>query len=516
MTDCFRRLILSGALLLLPATVLAQSVSTGSITGVVRDTSGAVLPGVTVEAASPALIEKVRSAVSDTSGVYRITDLRPGTYSVTFTLTGFSTLRRESVELTTGFTATVNGDLAVGNLAETITVSGAAPMVDTQNTSQQSVFAREVTENLPLGSGIKNYAALVPGATYAGGQGQQDVGGSKGEYSQNFMIHGGRGGDFQQLRDGMFFGTLVAAGNWMTSLNPATVAETTVQTSSGGAELESGGVLINVVPRDGGNIFSGTFNGNFSRPGLQSDNLNDELRARRLTSGGPTLRVRYDAGGGIGGPIQTDRLWFFGSSRSWRTSSTYPGNWFNKTPGTLFYTPDLSRPAYDNSYYKELRGRVTWQPTSKDKINASFGNEWNCDCASTIAFGNTSPESFAGYATNPSWQAQVTWSRPATSRLLLEAGSVVLKGRLDSTLFGAGGEAGGSVDDPFVLDSSRNYGYGGVRALGLNGGLGFQDFGQTNRAIQRLLRDGVPCGQGWRPVSVWLWRHRLWFPSVTA
>jgi hypothetical protein len=243
MTDCLRRLILSGALLLLPATVLAQSVSTGSITGVARDSSGAVLPGVTVEAASPALIEKVRSAVSDASGVYRITDLRPGTYSVTFTLAGFNTLRRENVELTTGFTATVNGDLAVGNLAETVTVSGASPIVDTQNTLQASVFTREVTENLPLGSGIKNYATMVPGAVYAGGSSNQDVGGNKGEYSQNFMIHGGRGGDFQQLRDGMFFGTLVAAGNWMTSLNPATVAETTVTTSSGGAELESGGVL---------------------------------------------------------------------------------------------------------------------------------------------------------------------------------------------------------------------------------------------------------------------------------
>src|SRR5947207_8925643 len=183
--DYFQRLILSGALLLMPATVLSQSVSTGSITGVVRDTSGAVLPGVTVEAASPALIEKARLAVSDSSGVYRITDLRPGTYSVTFTLAGFSTLRRDKVELTTGFTATVNGDLAVGNLAETITVSGAAPTVDTQNVSQQNVFSRDVTENLPLGSGIKNYAALVPGATYAAGGSAQDVGGSKGEYSQN-------------------------------------------------------------------------------------------------------------------------------------------------------------------------------------------------------------------------------------------------------------------------------------------------------------------------------------------
>src|SRR5256885_5856651 len=211
-SDAFQRLILSGALLLMPATVLSQSVSTGSITGVVRDTSGAVLPGVTVEAASPALIEKVRSAVSDSSGVFRITDLRPGTYSVTFTLTGFNNLRREAVELTTGFTATVNAELGVGNVAETITVSGAAPTVDTQNTSQQSVFVRAVTENLPLGSGIKNYAALVPGAVYAGGAGAQGVGGGKGGYLQKFLIHGGRGSEFYQLRDGHVFFAPVAAG----------------------------------------------------------------------------------------------------------------------------------------------------------------------------------------------------------------------------------------------------------------------------------------------------------------
>jgi hypothetical protein len=476
--DCFRRLMLSGALLLLPATLVAQSVSTGSITGVARDASGGVLPGVTVEAVSPALIEKMRSAVTDMSGVYRITDLRPGTYSVTFTLAGFNTVRRENIELTTGFTAVVNADLAVGNVSETITVSGATPVVDTQNVSQQVVLSRSVTENLPLGSGIKNYATLVPGAVYAQG-GNQDVGGNKGEYSQNFLIHGGRGNDFQQLRDGMFFGTLVAAGNWMTSLNPATVAETTVVTSSGGAELESGGVLVNVVPRDGGNMFAGTFNANFSDPSLQSDNLTAELRARQITAAG-SLKKRYDVGGGFGGPIKSDKLWFFASSRSWRTSQYYPGNYFNKTPGTLFYTADSNRPAYDNSYYKEVRGRVTTQVTSKDKINFSYGQEWNCDCASTAVLGTTSPESFAGYATNPSWQMQATWSRPATSRLLLEAGVVALKGRLDSTLFGAGGEAGGSSTDPFVLDQSRNYGYGGIRALGLNGGLGTSDFQQAN------------------------------------
>jgi hypothetical protein len=181
----------------------------------------------------------------------------------------------------------------------------------------------------------------------------------------------------------------MAAGNWMTGLNPATVAETTVTTSTAMAEQESGGVLINAVPRDGGNTFSGTFNGDFSRPGLQSDNLDDELKARGVTTA-PTLRTRYDVGGGIGGPILENRLWFFASSRSWQTSTTYPNNWFNATAGTLFYTPDFSRPAYDDSWYRELRGRLTWQATSKDKISASAGNEWNCDCASTVVFGNAS------------------------------------------------------------------------------------------------------------------------------
>src|SRR6185295_10571073 len=114
--------------LLLPAAAYAQA----AITGVVRDTSGAVLPGVTVEAASPVLIEQVRSVVSDDTGQYRIVDLRPGTYSVTFTLPGFSTVRREGIELSGTFVATVNGDLKVGALEETVTVTGETPIVDVQ------------------------------------------------------------------------------------------------------------------------------------------------------------------------------------------------------------------------------------------------------------------------------------------------------------------------------------------------------------------------------------------------
>src|SRR5258705_6613987 len=132
-------------LVLLPASAFAQA----SITGVVKDTSGAVLPGVTVEAASPVLIEKIRTAVTDGRGQYRIVDLRAGTYTVTFTLTGFSTLKREDIELTGSFTATVNGDLKVGALSETITVSGETPIVDVQSARRQATIAGDVIAAIP-------------------------------------------------------------------------------------------------------------------------------------------------------------------------------------------------------------------------------------------------------------------------------------------------------------------------------------------------------------------------------
>src|SRR3989441_5335882 len=126
------RLFVVSGFLFVPALAWAQA-DTGTIAGVVRDTSGAVMPGVTVEAASPALIEKVRVVVTDGQGLYKIVDLRPGVYTVTFALTGFNTFRREGVELTTGFTATVNADLKVGAVEETVTVTGASPVVDVQN-----------------------------------------------------------------------------------------------------------------------------------------------------------------------------------------------------------------------------------------------------------------------------------------------------------------------------------------------------------------------------------------------
>ena len=145
-----RILVACAWMVVLPSAVLAQ----GSITGVVRDTSGAVLPGVTVEASSPALIEKVRSVVTDGTGQYRIVDLRPGSYTLSFMLPGFSVVRREGIELTAGFTATVNAEMRVGAVEETLTVTGESPIVDVQSTSRRDVRTRS-----------ESVCTTIPGST---------------------------------------------------------------------------------------------------------------------------------------------------------------------------------------------------------------------------------------------------------------------------------------------------------------------------------------------------------------
>src|SRR3954467_4443284 len=146
-------------LIALPLTSYAQA----TLAGVVRDASGAVLPGVTVEAASPALIEKVRTVVTDGSGQYRVVDLRPGTYSVTFSLAGFSTVQREGIELSGSATMTVNADMRVGAVEETATVTGQASVVDVQSVQQQRVLSKEVIDTLPTGRTMTNVAVLIPG-----------------------------------------------------------------------------------------------------------------------------------------------------------------------------------------------------------------------------------------------------------------------------------------------------------------------------------------------------------------
>src|SRR6185436_14010933 len=331
------------AVLLLPATAFAQA----SITGVVRDASGGVLPGVNVEAASPALIEKVRSAVTDGTGQYRIENLRPGTYSLTFTLPGFSTVRREGVELTGAAVITTNADLRVGGVEETITVTGETPVVDVQSAQRQTVLTNEVISAIPTVGSYNALLVLVP-AIFGG---QQDV--STGPCNScTFSSHGtlldsGRANrEARLLVDGISIAVPQAGGtNYLTDTRNA--QEVNFTTSGSLGEVESGGPVMNIVPKSGGNMVSGSIFGTWGNGDMQSSNLSDQPKAIGVTPS-PLIKA-YDVNGSAGGPIMRDRLWFFGTLR-YQGNSNYIVNMYeNKNAGDptkWTYEPDFTRQAF--------------------------------------------------------------------------------------------------------------------------------------------------------------------------
>ena len=269
-------LILLLLFMAVPSAVYAQ----GSITGLVRDTSGAVLPGVTVEAASPSLIERVRSVVTDGTGQYRIVDLRPGTYSVSFTLAGFSIVKREGIELTGAFTATVNADLRVGTLQETVTVTGETPVVDIQSVTQQRVLGKDVLDGIPVGRSHINVAVVIPGLS----TGRMDVGGTNNLQLTTFSIHGGRAGDTRVLVNGAQTRNLFQTGSTSNFLpDMGSTQEIAIDYAAGSAELATGGLRIDMIPREGGNKFSGTFFGTRVSSTFQGNNYSQELKDQGLT-----------------------------------------------------------------------------------------------------------------------------------------------------------------------------------------------------------------------------------------
>jgi hypothetical protein len=413
--------LVAAGVCLVPLIARAQSTTTGAIAGVVHDTTGAVLPGVTVEASSPALIEKTRSVVTDAQGNYKIIDLRPGTYTVTFTLEGFSTHKREGIELATGVTATANADMKVGALQETVTVTGASPIVDIQNTRNQNVLEHEVLEALPAGRTSTGFASLTLGAaSLSGGAAVVDQGGSKGDASApRVTVHGMRPFDQRIYFDGGSQMNLFVSGkNWQT--NQMAVQEVVVTTATGSGEIETSGVQINYIPKEGGNAYRGTFNVMGSAHGLQSDNINDAITATGVTSG-QSVKKMYDVGIGVGGPIATDKLWFYAALRWWAAQEYQPGAFFNKGATPFVYVPDLSRQAYLESNAKDYSVRLTWQAAEKHKFNVSYDFQDSCQCY-LILNALSSPESAPFVHTYPSMQTIVSWNHPVSNRLLMEAG----------------------------------------------------------------------------------------------
>ena len=352
----------SGLALVLVVLVPHVGWAQSGIAGVVRDTSGAILPGVTVEATSPALIEKVRSAVTDSDGTYSITNLRPGVYSVNFSLAGFNTVKRDGIDLPAAFTATVTVAMQVGSIEETITVTGAAPLVDTHSATSQTVLSNEMIQILPSSSrSPQSLAALTPGVRGAGlaapPGGVNDMGAS---------AHGAAASDYQI--GGMTTATIngMQGGSITFRIAQAYVGEIAVSTGGGMAESSYGNMVTNVIPKEGGNTFTGSFYAEYTDKNFAASNLTDALRTQGFTDGGLTRTNRFlEVSPAVGGRILRDKLWFFSSYKDYSVVTVRQGIWDNLTPLGSAYTPDKSRPGLLKLTQKSRNTRLTWQATPK-------------------------------------------------------------------------------------------------------------------------------------------------------
>jgi hypothetical protein len=407
----------------LPPTDSYAQGQSGSIAGIVRDSSGAVLPGVTVEAASPALIEKARTVVSDGQGQFKIADLRPGTYTVTFTLTGFSSVKRDGIELTSGFTANVNADLRVGAVEETVTVTGESPIVDTQNTVRLATVSRQTMDVLPTDRNFVSFAAMTPAVLVTGVR--QNVGGSIPETGMNLVVHGSRASDSLVTVEGMPIINGGGTGGLMYGnyLNNALAQEITFQTDSHNAEFERATVYSNFIPKEGSNQFRGSFLSRYAGEGWQSDNLSDDLIAQGLRTGNRINRI-WDLNPAAGGPILPDRLWVYASYRHWGTYNTVAGSFKDKDFSALFYEPTDEQNLFP-VWHQSGVARFTTQINQRNKVNVYTDWQYtyfgNCFVPTLLTALSACPE----FKNIPQYIVQGSWSSPVTNKLLLEAGGTI-------------------------------------------------------------------------------------------
>ena len=416
-------------LLVLVCLISAHSVAwaQATIAGAVRDSSGAVLPGVTVEAASPVLIEKVRTATTDGTGRFRIEDLRPGTYTLTFSLQGFSTVKSEGVIVSGTAVTTVNSELRVGGVQETITVTSETPVVDVASTRREITLDNETMRALPGPRSYSQLLTMVPGL-------QTNLNNAAtGPVFAIFPIHGGRGVESRLTIDGLNVSNPPGGNqppNYTADIGNA--QEVTMTTSGGLGESETAGLIMNIVPKQGGNSLSGLLYVSGFSEGMQSDNFTDELKARGATQPTPLTRV-YDFNAAAGGPIVKDRLWYYMSVRVQGQRQNTQNVYYNLNagdPNAWTYVPDLSKGAFSDRLWENYTPRITWQATQRDKITFSWDEQPVCrTCTGTTSLTGspnfifpTSPEADGHGEFSPQRVQTARWTSPRTSKLLLEAG----------------------------------------------------------------------------------------------
>jgi hypothetical protein len=426
MPKCVRGIVTAALIVLLPSLASAQS---SGIAGVVRDTSGAVLPGVTVEVTSPALIEKVRTAVTDDAGRYNVIQLRPGIYSVTFTLPGFSTVRRDGIELTADFTAPVDGEMRIGAIEETITVAAETPVVDVQSITSRTVMTRDVLDAIPSGRNIQAVGIMIPGTTLAlggGGALSRDVGGSGGLQQSPLQYRGSA--DTVQTIEGLRLNNLCAQGAYSgVYWNDGSLQEISYVTGADSAEMGQGGIRVNMVPKDGGNTFRGSIFANFTGDGWDANNLGDTLTGdltynpnNRLTNVSRIKKI-WDINPSIGGPLRQDKLWFNFTFRHWGVERTVADSFADLDPRPAFYVPDLNNPGVDDGHIVSRAGRLAWQIGEKDKLTVyhddqrKYRDHWGISA-------NVPPDASAIQVTPTSFVNVTRWTRTQSNRVFFDVG----------------------------------------------------------------------------------------------
>ena len=435
-------LIALSFVLALPLSAFAQA----SIAGVVKDASGAVLPGVTVEASSPELIEKARSAVTDDTGQYRIVDLRAGAYSVTFTLSGFATVRREGIELAGTFTAVINIDLKVGGVAETVTVTGETPIVDTQSIRRQTVISNDLITAIPSGRGYGGLMTLMPNTVLQGGA-SADV-----QVLPGMLVFGGAGGRSNEGRlqlDGLSVGSAFnGAGVSAYVADVSNAQEITMITSGGLGEAEVGGPSLSIVPKTGGNAIKGSLYASGVTKGMIGSNYSQELKDRGMTTPGSQTKI-WDFNFGMGGPIRKDRVWYFLQVRDEGNHKSVASMYANLNAGDptkWLYASDLNRPAATAASFRTGSLRLTTQATPRNKFSLFWDEQMPCEGAAftadadacrhsgpneIIAGSTVAPTPSASPVAAPETAAlrrygqrvrQATYQSPFTNRVFFEGG----------------------------------------------------------------------------------------------
>jgi hypothetical protein len=435
------RALATGSVVLALLLVSVPAFSQPAIAGLVKDASGAVLPGVSVEAASPVLIEKSRTVVTDGTGQYRIIDLKPGIYSVTFTLSGFATVKRDQIDVTGAGVTTINADMRVGTVTETVTVTGETPVVDVQtSTTREVVLPSSVLAEVPATRTYGNVLAMVPGvqSLTLDVNSTQSMTGTATNFF--FTSRGGRGNEGTVQVDGMNVGSAFGGGGVSSfAYDFVNAQEVQVTVAGGMGESDRGGPAFNIIPKTGGNTFHGTAFGSTAGKWSQSSNLDDRLRSFGIIEP-PGLIKNWDTNLALGGPVKQDRLWFFNNVRSYGTHQDIPGLYANANfddPSKWNYVADPNVKARSAADKMIESIRLTSQLTPRNKLGFYWEYQANCAGSALVNTGDrcrdrgsnwvglgtptTSPESSNMWPEREKI-TQGTWSSPLTSRLLFEAG----------------------------------------------------------------------------------------------